>query len=622
MAFAIALACGAPVSAQSVPSFPASTASTSFPFAADSLSAPAVPPRIAYQPDRQPPGVPEIPDFTLPEGTSIPVPQAKPRQYRFTRRYGTPIHVESTVLPDGTRRSIFIGGVIVNATGEKNQEIEFATDEAVIWAKGLKEPNLANGFETSPDQKTEVEVYMTGNVIVRTKSKEGIPQTLRAAQVYYDVNRERAIALSATLEFQPQKSPDPFRIRGAEVRRLDYQNWEALDASFDSSKLPSDPGLRMDTSRVTLSEREVQLRNLFGFPYRDLRTGERIMGDEKLVTAYGAIPKLAGVPLFYFPVVRTDATDPLGPFVGLSFGQNRIFGYQAYTTWDMFDLLAMKPPPGHKWRLNADYLSNRGPAAGTDYYYNVTPSDLGLAGASGQVRIYGIKDHGTDILGGNRGVEPVHPDFRGRADWRHQQEIVEGLYFQGQVAYLSDQNFLEQFYKQEFDLGPNHETFAYLTWNQRNFWAAGLTEVRLDRAWNAETQWLPRLDGAISGLSFLDDWFVYNSRANVGYALARPSDFNPYPVLSTDKRIDTGRLDFMQELSAPIGLGPVKLAPYGMLDLAGYTQDLSGDTIGRIWGGGGARGTLPFSRMYEDVSSELLNLRGLYHKAVLGANYF
>ena len=79
------------------------------------------------------------------------------------------------------------------------------------------------------------------------------------------------------------------------------------------------------------------------------------------------------------------------------------------------------------------------------------------------MKLYGIQDHGTDILGGNRGVEPVHPDLRGRATWRHQQEIISGLYFQGQLAYLSDKNFLEQFYKQEFDLGPNQETFAYLT---------------------------------------------------------------------------------------------------------------------------------------------------------------
>jgi hypothetical protein len=620
MALAVALSSGAPATAQPAPpALPTAPTSTRYPLATDDLSAPSVPPRTAYQPARQPPGVPDQPDFTLPDGSIIPVPQGRAKHYRFTRRYGTPNTLESSLLPEGVRRFVFTGGVIVNATGENGEEIEFATDDAVVWVRGLAIDNLDNGFQA--EGKTEVEAYLAGNVVVRTMSKEGMPQTLRASQVYYDVQRERAVALGASLEYLPQKAADPIRIRGEEIRRLDVENWEALNASFDASKLPSDPGLRLDTRRVTLSERQVQLRNAFGIPYRDLVTGDPVMGDEKLLTAYGAVPRLAGVPLFYFPRVRTDATDPLGPFVGLSFGQNRIFGYQAYTTWDMFDLLALRPPPGHKWRLNADYLSNRGPALGTDYLYNVVPTEVGLAGANGWVKLYGIQDHGTDILGGDRGVEPVHPDLRGRATWRHQQEIISGLYFQGQFAHLSDKNFLEQFYKQEFDLGPNHETFGYLSWNRRNLWAAALVEPRVDRAWTPETQWLPRLDGALTGLSFLDDWLVYSARGNAGYARARPSDVNPFPVLSTDQRIDTGRVELMQELSVPFGLGPVKLAPYAMLDLAGYTNDLTGDSAGRAWGGGGTRASLPLSRLYEGVSSDLFNVRGLYHKVVFGANY-
>jgi hypothetical protein len=344
------------------------------------------------------------------------------------------------------------------------------------------------------------------------------------------------------------------------------------------------------------------------------------MGNEQIVTAYGAVPRICGVPVFYFPFIRTDATDPLGPFVGFTFGQNRIFGTSVSTTWDVFDLLALRPPPGHKWRLNADYMSARGPGIGTDYFYFLPPTDLGLTGPSGFAKLYYINDEGMDILGGFRGDEPKQPDNRGRAIWRHQQEVLERLYFQGQLAWLSDKNFLEQYYKQEFDHGPNQETFAQLAWINRNFWAAGLVEYRLDRQWAEETQWLPRLDGRVMGQSFLD-LFVYNAHANAGYARARVSAVNPYPILSTDQNIDTGRLDFMQELSVPFGLGPVKLAPYGTVDLASYSDDLNSNTVGRIWGGGGLRSTLPLSRLYEDVTSDLFNIRGLYHKVVFGANY-
>ncbi|MFO0823426.1 MAG: hypothetical protein U0792_09975 [Gemmataceae bacterium] len=373
-----------------------------------------MPPRVAFQPNRQPAGVPDEPDFTLPDGTVMPIPQGKSQAYRFTRRYGTPNTLDSQLLPDGSRRFVFTGGVIVNAVGEDGQETEFATDDAVIWVRGLAIDNVQNGFQTSPDKKTEVEAYMAGNVIVRTKSKTGPLQTLRAAEVYYDMQRERAVAVSASLEFKPDKITFPVRLRGQELRRLDAENWEALEASFDGSKLPSDPGLRLDSRRVTLSTQHVVTRNVFGIPYRNLLTGEPVEGDEKILTAYGAIPRLAGVPLFYFPRVRTDATDPLGAFVGLSFGQSRMFGLGMYTTWDMADFLALKLPQGQRWRLNADYMSARGVALGTDYLYNVPAGLDGLSPPVGQIKLYGLQDHGLDILGGNRGPQPPQPDWRGR----------------------------------------------------------------------------------------------------------------------------------------------------------------------------------------------------------------
>ena len=538
---------------------------------------------------------------------------------RGSRAYGTRGTIESQKLEDGTERSLFIGGVIFNATTDSGEEIELATDNAVLWRRGAMQ-STPTGFQTQGDGKAEVEFYLTGNVVVRTKSAKSPLQVLRASEVYYDVERERAVLLAADLEFTPQISPDPFHIHGQEVRRLDAENWEILHASFDSSKLLSDPGLRTDTPRVLYNERQVRLRNAFGLPYRNLLTGEPVYGDERLVTAYNAVPKVFGVPVWYYPIIRTDANDPLGPFVGMGFGQNRVFGSQFYTTWDLFDILALKPPPGHRWRLDLDYLSKRGPALGTDYLYRVPSATPGLAYTEGMVKLYGIHDQGTDILGGDRGPQPPQPDFRGRAIWRHQQEILEGLYFQGQAVYLSDKNFFEQYYKYEFDTGPNQETFAYLAYNNGNLWASGLVEDRIHRDWNAETSWLPRVDGALVGQSFFD-FLVYSARGSAAFAEARPSQVNPGPVLSTDQSINTGRVDVMQELSAPFGLGPVQVAPYGMLDLAGYTEDLNGNSVGRVWGGGGARASLPFSRLYEGAASDLFNIRGLYHKAVLGSNY-
>jgi hypothetical protein len=90
----------------------------------------------------------------------------------------------------------------------------------------------------------------------------------------------------------------------------------------------------------------------------------------------------------------------------------------------------------------------------------------------------------------------------------------------------------------------------------------------------------------------------------------------------TDVHADTFRGDIMQELSLPFYAGPFKLVPYAKLDLAEYTHDATGNEISRVWGGGGIRGSLPLSRIYPDVHSELFNLDGINHKITAGFNYF
>ncbi len=92
-------------------------------------------------------------------------------------------------------------------------------------------------------------------------------------------------------------------------------------------------------------------------------------------------------------------------------------------------------------------------------------------------------------------------------------------------------------------------------------------------------------------------------------------------MLPTEKAVNTGRVASMQELSLPLDLGPAKVVPYGVLGLSHYTEDLTGNQKGRAYGGGGVRGSVPLSRLYADASSELFNVRGLYHKITVSGNY-
>src|SRR5262249_12279856 len=144
--------------------------------------------------------------------------------------------------------------------------------------------------------------------------------------------------------------------------------------------------------------------------------------------------KVEDVPVFYLPFLRGDANDPLGPLRSVSFNYNRIFGFQTFTTFDMYQLLGVTKVPGTRWCLDADYLTARGPDLGTTFDYagkdlfDVPNRYVGL------VKAYGIDDTGKDILGGGRGEFDHHPELRGRLLWRQDvQDLPAGFSVQTQL---------------------------------------------------------------------------------------------------------------------------------------------------------------------------------------------
>lgn len=582
------------------------------------------------------------------------LPAARKQTLRFSPRYGNPGSFDLQTVEPGVQRLVYTGGLIINVTYETDvrgkpqmEEYEFAADNLVIWIRGLKGADLLGGVSVEPNappavggEKPRIELFLNGNVIVRNKdevaglggAKQVVTRTIRADQLYYDVEQSKAIATKADLEMKFDTLTDAVHMYGKRIERLGPTEWKAYDAGLFSSKLPYDPAVRLRANEATLTEQQTTLTNVFGIPYKNLATGEQMVGNERILTARNTRIDLLGVPIFYTPYYRGDISEPLGPLVAIGAGNDRIFGAQVLTTWDMFRLLALKGPPGQQWQGHLDYLSKRGVDFGTTYRY-AAPDFFGFGGPSrGQFLAYGISDNGVDILGGMRGPEPPQPQNRGRVLWRNQTEWfadrdADGIFsdryltLQTGFAYLTDKNYLEEYYKQEFDHGPNQETFAFLSGSRGQFYGSVLAQGGLERAWITEAQMLPNVTGAVVGQSFFD-LFGYEARAGAAYARLRPATLPPAPYLPTDQRIDTGRFDLLQELSLPFNAGPVKINPYALLDLTQYTSDLNGNSQGRVYGGGGVRSSLTVSRTFSDVNSEIFNLRGLNHKATFYSNYF
>jgi hypothetical protein len=315
----------------------------------------------------------------------------------------------------------------------------------------------------------------------------------------------------------------------------------------------------------------------------------------------------------------------------VSIGYSRVFGFQLFTSWNMYDLLGIDPLGDTRWRLDLDELSSRGPQIGMDY--NARGKDLFGIPSRYNLTLEGraIYDTGPDILGGNRGQTVVfgippetlpitHPDGRGRLfgqlNW---QDLPQGFTVQSQVAVISDRNYLDQYFNPLWVNGLNEETFLYVKQQQNNWAWTALAEPNL-RNWITEGQWFPKVDGHWIGQDVFD-LVSYSASASAGFGILQTTHQPPPPFEPTDFNDSTGRFDVYQKLALPFDAGPFKLVPYGVLDLAYYTSDINGNGQDRLYSGGGIMGSIPFSRLYPEIESELFNLHGIYHKIVVSGNY-
>lgn len=589
------------------------------------------------------PGPPLAKEPPLFETPPLPLPPVSTRKLKIGNRSANPTYAKYMKMPNSEQVALITGGIKLLATFPErgNEILDVEADELVIWQKGGTSSELVEAMRdndgVTQGNDRETELFLTGNVIIRygsTSDRRNLDGSLidekvmKADKIYYDVTRNKAIALDGVLIMNRNGLSQPAYLKSRRIEQLSTQEFHMNEVEASASVLPADPGLNFSSRTMELTEQKEQVRRtIFGFPVVDRFTGEDDIGTVRHYKARSAVIEAAGVPVMWFPYLAGDPTDPTGPLQSLNYRNDSIFGSQFYTTWSLLELLGIKKLPNERWNLMVDYLTMRGPAAGTSY--NITATKLfGIeAPFTTTVLAYGIYDSGFDNLGGTRNYAWTPTGMRGRAEVRHQQDY-ENLSFQGQFAYLSDRNFQEQYYKYDFDMGANQETFIYLKYQSGNGAATLLTEPNFNRYFVTETQWLPKLEGYWLGQNLFNR-LTYNAWGSAGYANLHtfnlPSNEYPsgltyqVPQESPDK---TARFDFMQQLSAPFQLGPVKWVPYVNGDLTWYSNDEQGNQQGRLYGGAGVRASMPLSRLYDGVESEYLNLHGIYHKTVFAANYY
>jgi len=520
-------------------------------------------------------------------------------------------------------------GVVVRVDGvDPEGPIEIATDRLVMWTLPEAGQLNFNSFQQRSD--SPLEFYLEGNIVFR----EG-ERVIYARSMYYDLQTRNGIVLDSEVLTPVEQYQGLLRVKADVLRMVDPQRLVAHGAAITSSRLGV-PGFWFQTETAELEDlRQPALDPLMGPARIDPASG-RLMGQRKmLVSSRNNFVYMSGIPIFYWPLLKTDLTKPSFYLESLAIKADRVFGTQVLTDWDMYQLLGiLNPPSGTQWTGSVDYLSDRGLGGGTKFRYR-RDRFLRFSGpVFGELDVWGIRDSGLDNLGADRRAVAPDDKSRGRAFWRHRQQLPNGLQVTGEVGLISDRNFLEEYYEREWDELKDQTT------------GVELKKILGNRAWRlatygrpndffAQTQWLPRADHFQFGQSILEDHVTWFEHSQVSYANLKTATLstNPAdPMLPLRwERDSTGAQYFTrqgvrtatrQEIDLPLAIGPVKFVPYVLGEVAYWGEDRDAVDVTRLYGQAGLRASVPMWRADPTLESELFDLKGLAHKVVFEAELF
>ncbi|MFN9248298.1 MAG: organic solvent tolerance protein OstA [Planctomycetota bacterium] len=494
---------------------------------------------------------------------------------------------------------------------DRGSQVVILADNVVAW-------------QTTPsDGEPRWELYLEGNVVFTKGTR-----VIYCERLYYSANDQKGTILNADMLTPIEGYRGLVRLKADVIQQVDANNMQAIGAAFTSSRMGV-PRYWLQSSTIDLERRAAeQLNPTTGQPLVDPYSGQPQLQDDYFVDSRGNYVYVAGTPVFYWPRFQASLKDPNLYLDRLRFGNDQIFGYQVYTGWDLYQLLNFRErPENSRWVGVVDYLSERGLALGFERDYQ-SDGFFGLPGqATGMTRSWFIRDEGLDTLGRDRRNLVPEEERRGRWLAQHRQQFEPGFALRAEVGYLSDRNFLEQFYERSWDSDKDYTTGAWLERNVGTQSYNLIADYQLNEFFT-QTSWLPKFDHFVLGQPLLNNRLVWHSHSQIGYGRLRVAEaplnaaeiatFNlqPWEVNSTGVRMGT-----RNELDLPVQLGPVKVTPYLLGDITYWQEDLSGDNLTRTYGQGGMRASLPFWKVDPTIQSTLWNVNGLAHKITFDTEF-
>jgi hypothetical protein len=518
--------------------------------------------------------------------------------------------------------------VIVDGLSGETGTLDISTDRLVIWTTGLQEPDLTG--RTLQDQRVPLEFYMEGNIVFLQGER-----TIRAERMYYDVPNNVGTVLNADM-LTPVRSYDGLlRLHADVIQQTAKDRFFAQNTFLTSSRI-GEPSYRLQAGDVYFEDiQRPAVDALTGQPLMDPATGGPLFDHQRLATATNNFVFIGPAPVFYWPVLATDLNDPTYYIRRASMRQDDVFGTQVLTHWSGYQLLGIRnKPEGTDFDLSLDYLSSRGLGHGGTFSYN-RESLFDFPGhTEGFLDYWGIQDRGTDDLGQYRYHVPPEQTYRYRLFGKHRELLPYDLQLSAEVGWISDRNFLEEYYKNEWDELKDATTGLELKRLHENTAWSITADYRVNDFFT-DTNWLPRADHFWLGQPLFRDAFTWFEHSNAAYAQFRRTTIpantiggpgnnsaGPFNFLAWETGNEQGgRYATRQELDWPFQLGVVKLVPYVLGEAAHWDQDDNGKPLDRLFGQAGVRASMPMWSVDPTVNSDLFNVHGIAHKVVFNGEF-
>ena len=504
--------------------------------------------------------------------------------------------------------------------GDRDRKLYIVADNMVQWQTSL------------PDGSKRDQFYLEGNVIFSKGSR-----TIYSERMFYDATTQQGTILKAELTAKVPDFEGTIRLKADVVQQYDENNLQAFGSAFTSSQLGV-PKYWIQSERIGLSGREVPVVDPDTMLQTvDPQTGLYSVENEYVVDAQQNRVYVAGLPVFAWPRFRSSLGDTTPYLDRFGIGNDQIFGFQINTGWNMEQVLGLKKPANgtREWIGILDYLSDRGVGIGSEVNYEKN-SFFGYQGkVRGQYRSFFISDRGNDNLGVGRTNIPPEKDPRGRIWLQHRQDLNTGTVVRAELGYISDRNFLEQYYEVEWDTDKDHTTGFWLERNEGTQSKNLTVDFQLN-GFFTQTSGV-RAEHFVLGQPLFNNRAIWHSHSQAGYVrmkrASKPEsieELNSFNYLAwetnvdnTDIRVYDGmKFGTRNELDFPVQVGPVKVVPYLLGDLSYWQEDLQGNDLLRGYGQTGVRASLPVWRVDPSVQSVLWNVNGLAHKVSFDMDAF